>query len=145
MVYSHTCPFFAFEPHLCAGWKFRMRMRNTQREKQQMFRLIFPWFYFFKTFRSNGPNYFPINNIGVTLIVANKNRILVHHINFVFKACSWAESRLSARTIHVDYIYIFLRLLRLLNTPYTHFFSICLFFFSPSCVYFFSRILSKAK
>lgn len=75
-------------------------------------------FFFVKTFRSNGPNYFPINNIGVTLIVANKNRILVQHINFFVKACSWAESRLSARTIHVDYMYIY--------------FCIYLFFFSCS-------------
>lgn len=58
-----------------SGWKIP---GEGEKQKQKMLRLIFFFFSFFKTFRSNGTNYFPINNIGVTLIVANKNRILVH-------------------------------------------------------------------
>ena len=118
---------------------------------RMIFRLKGFWFSKFHFARSNRgepTNYFPINNIGVTLIVANKNRILVHTNQFLLGSCSWVQlqsGRQSARTIHVGFYLSFslLRGKRKTHTQKRTFFSFYLFvvvvFFSPVCLFAYSR------
>lgn len=73
MVFIVTCPFVSSESLFCAP---------TILGNKQTCDTLFLSALLFKTFRIERTNYFPINIIGVTLIVANKNRILVH-INFM--------------------------------------------------------------